>query len=146
MKGSFLTTNKYALAVEIEPHLFEIFDIIYLEKNSEIDLRYKNGTLTSAIAVCPKNNSKLKVGSFWNGEDVVSEEVEGFFDINSDQDAYVFIFNSKMFGIVVKLKDHPDNYKYQAAFESNVILINVSSESSVGLGDLWDGQKVQSIV
>jgi hypothetical protein len=146
MKGSFLTTNKYALAVEIEPLLFEVFDIIYLEKNSEIDLRYKVGTLSPAIAVYTKNNSRLKVGSFWDGQNIVSEETEGFFDINSDQDAYVFISNSKMFGIVVKLKDHPDNYKYQAAFESNVILINVSSESNVGLGDLWDGQKVKSIV
>ena len=146
MKGSCLITNKYALAVEIESSLFEIFDIIYLEKNSEIDLRYKNGTLNTAIALCPKDNSKLKIGSLWDGENIVSDESEGFFEIHLDQDAYVFISNSKMFGIVVKPKDHSDNYKYQAAFESNVILIDVSSENNIGLGDLWDGQKVQSIV
>jgi hypothetical protein len=141
-----LSTNKYALVVEIDTSLFEVFDIVYLEQGSEIDLRYNNGTLSPAIGVRPKNKSNIKVGSFWDGQNFVSQETNGFVNINSDQDAYVFISDSKMFGIVVKLKEDPDNDKYQAAFESNVLLINASSETSIGLGDLWDGQKVKSIV
>ena len=36
--------------------------------------------------------------------------------------------------------------KYQAAFENNVVVIDVSSENDIGLGDLWDRQKFIKMV
>lgn len=141
-----MITNKYALAVEIDHLLFEVFDIFYLEKNSEVDLRYKKGTNIPARAICVKDKSKIKIGSFWDGKNISSNEPDGFFEIDDNQDAYVFLSDNYVFGVALKLKEDPDNDKYQAAFDGNVILIDVSSDPRVGFGDLWDGQKLKPII
>ena len=141
-----LSTGKYALAVEIEDQLFEIFDVLYFEKDSEIDLRYRHGTLSNTKGIYPKENTKIKIGSYWNGIDFISDEEKDYIEIDPSQELYIFISNNIVFGGVIRDKDTIDNYKYQAAFEGNVILIDVSSINSVGLGDLWDGKKIISVV
>ena len=141
-----LDTGKYALAVEVDSSLFEIFDILYYEKDSEIDLRYKKGTLNGAIGVYPKDNSKIKIGSFWNGTNFADSDDQDYLEIDEEQDVYVFLSNNIMFGGVIKPKNTLENAKYQAAFQVNVIIIDVSSQISIGLGDFWDGKKIIPVV
>jgi hypothetical protein len=138
--------SKYALAVEVEDCLFEIFDIIFHELDSEIDKRYKEGTLNGAIGVYPKDNSKIKVGSFWNGKNFTNSDEKDYIEIDENQDIYAFVSKNTMFGGLIKSKNTIENLKYQAAFEGNVIIINVSSEMSIGLGDFWDGKKIIPVV
>jgi hypothetical protein len=141
-----LSTGKYALAIEIEDQLFEIFDILYFEKDSEIDLRYRYGTLGDTKGIYPKDNRKIKISSFWNGIDFISDEEKDYIETDPLQDLYILISNNIVFGGIIKNKNTIENDKYQAAFEGNVILINVSLVDNVGLGDLWDGKKIISIV
>lgn len=141
-----MSTGKYALAIEIEDQLFEIFDILYFEKDSEIDLRYRYGTLGDTKGIYPKDNRKIKISSFWNGIDFISDEEKDYIETDPLQDLYILISNNIVFGGIIKNKNTIENDKYQAAFEGNVILINVSLVDNVGLGDLWDGKKIISIV
>jgi hypothetical protein len=141
-----LDTSKYALAVEIDSSLFEIFDILYFDKDSEIDTRYKSGTLSDAKGFYPKDNKKIKIGAFWNGSDFVSADETNYVEIDISQDIYVFTSQDIIFGAVIKDKNTLENNKYQAAFQSNIIIINVSSEDNIGLGDFWDGKKIISVV
>jgi hypothetical protein len=138
--------GKYALAVEIENSMFEIFDILYFDKDSEIDIRYKSGTLDGAIGFYPKDNKKIKIGAFWNGSDFISADEKNYVEVDPSQDIYVFTSQNIVFGAVIKDKNTLENSKYQAAFEGNVIIINVSSESNVGLGDFWDSKKLINAV
>lgn len=135
-------TNKYALAVEIEPNLFEIFDIFYFDKNSEIDLRYQNSTANEAIAINSKIRNGIKIGAILENDKFIYDSMEDVFDIEEDEDIYLFLSNNKIFGFYIQKIGEPDHIKYQAAFENKVVVINISLEDNVGFGDLWDGQKI----
>ena len=138
--------NEYALAVEIENGMFEIFDILYFEKDTEIDLKYKKAILDGATGVYTGIRTGIKIGATLEEHknmNYISEEV---FNISEDQNVYLFISNNKIFGLTINKKNDIDDEKYQAAFEGNVILIDVSLQSGTNLGDIWDGQKIIKMV
>lgn len=141
-----MATTKYALAIEVDNSLFEIFDILYFDKDSEIDIRYQKATLNGAIGFYPKDNTKVKIGSFWNGIDFIAVDERDYVEIDPSQDIYVFTSKDIVFGAVIKDKDTLENYKYQAAFAGNVIMIDVSSEANIGLGDFWNGKNIIPVV
>ena len=137
-----MTSSKYAFAVEIDTNLFEIFEIVYVEKDSDKDKRYKIATASLAIGIKAKSHKNIKVGSTYNNGFFESEDKDGFFEFDENQSVYVVLSNNKVFSITAILNDHPSFQKWEAAFDSNVIMIDVSSETNIGLGDLWDGQKI----
>ena len=138
--------SKYALAVEIEESLFEIFDIMYFEKNTPIDLKYKKATAHGAYGVYSPVRSNLAIWDTFENNTVMHNVESESVNILDDQNAYLFISDNKIFGITMNRKTDFVDEKYQAAFESNVILIDISLENKANLGDLWDGQKIISMV
>lgn len=138
--------NEYALAVEIENGLFEIFDILYIPKDTEIDVRYKTAISYGAHGVYIPINSGFAIGDRFENNSVVHNVEDESFDIPDDQNAYLFISDNKIFGLTINQKLDFVDEKYQAAFESNVILIDISLENRANLGDLWDGQKIIPVV
>jgi hypothetical protein len=139
-------TNRYALAVEIEDNLFEIFDVLYIEKESGMDLALKKATAINTSAISIPIKSKIKIGDFLNQNNLLfnlkSHEVE----ISDENTIYLIINNNEVVSFLLHQKEDPNDKKYQAAFESNVIVIDVSLENNVGLGDLWDRQKIIKMV
>ena len=134
--------NEYALAVEIEDGLFEIFDILYFEKDSEIDLRYKTAISHGAYGVYSPVRNGIAIGDRFENNTVLHNVEDDSLDISDDQNAYLFISENKIFGLSLNQKTDFADEKYQAAFESNVILIDISLENKANLGDLWDGKKI----
>lgn len=141
-----MLTNKYALAVEIEPNLFEIFDIFYFENGSDIDLRYQKSTSDGAIAIHSKIRNGIKIGAILDNDKFLYDSTENTFDIEEHEDIYLFLSNNKVFGFYIQKIGEPDHIKYEAAFENKVIVIDISLENNVGFGDLWDGQKILRVI
>ena len=139
-------TDKYAWAVQIKDDLFEIFDIIYLEKETEISRIYKNATSIGATAISIPVKNKTKIGVFLNENNISFNLKSPDYEILENEDVYLTISENKVFSFMVMEKTNPDNQKYQAAFESNVIIIDVSLENEIGLGDLWDREKIIKVL
>lgn len=137
--------SKYALAVEVEDCLFEIFDIITHELDSEIDKRYKEGTKNTAKAIKALSNKNIKNGSTNNNGFFESEDKDGFLEIDDNQYAFVFLSDNKVFGAVIMTQESPGLEKYINAFESKVIVLDISLEENIGIGDLWDTINFNSI-
>jgi hypothetical protein len=137
--------SKYALAVEIEDYLFEIFDIITHELDSEIDKRYKNATKNTAIAIKALSNKNIKNGSTNNNGYFESEDKDGFLEIDDSQYVFVFLSDNKVFGASIMTEESPGLEKYINAFESKVVLLDISLEENIGIGDLWDTKKFKSV-
>lgn len=138
--------NKYALAVQLDEKLFEIFDILYFEKGTEIDLRYQKNISSGAIAIHSKIRNQIKVGAILDNDVLTYDSTENCFDLEENENIYLFLSNKKIFGYTIIKKTDLADRKYQAAFGSNVILIDVSLENSVGFGDIWDGQKIIRVI
>ena len=139
-------TDKYAWAVQIKDDLFEIFDIVYLEKETEISRIYKNATSIGATAISIPVKNKTKIGVFLNENNISFNLKSPDYEILENEDVYLTISENKVFSFMVMEKTNPDNQKYQAAFESNVIIIDVSLENEIGLGDLWDREKIIKVL
>jgi hypothetical protein len=137
-----MINNKYALAVEIEDGLFEIFEVLYFEKDTELDIRYKNATLKSATAVYTQIRNGIKIGAIFDGNSIISENLEDSDSFDENHNVYFLISDNKIFGVIANPKSEAYDKKYQAAFENKVIVIDISLEKNVGFGDLWDGQKI----
>ena len=144
--GNIMLFNEYALAVEIEYSLFEIFDILYIPKDTEVDLRYKAATSYGAHGVYAPISSGFAIGDTFENNTVVHNLESESVNISDDQNAYLFISDNKIFGVTINQKLDFADKKYQAAFESNVILIDTSLENKANIGDLWDGQKIIPMV
>lgn len=138
--------SMYALAVEIEDNLFEIFDILYFEKDTEIDFRYKKAISFGATGIYKNIRDGIKINAILQNDSLVSDSNEETFSIDENENIYLFISNNRVFGFIINQKHSQSDEKYQAAFSSNVILIDISLEKNVGLGDLWDGQKIVSVI
>lgn len=134
--------NSYALAVEIEKGLFEIFDILAFDKGTEIDVRYSNAVSSGATGVFKNIRKGIKIGATLDNDILVSDSEEGAIDLEDNENAYFLISENKVFACMIHEKDNQFDKKYQAAFENNVIVIDISLENNVGFGDLWDGQKI----
>jgi hypothetical protein len=137
-----MINNRYALAVEIEDSLFEIFEVLHFEKDTELDIRYKNAILKGAVAVSTQIRSGIKIGAIFDGNNIISENLEGSNSFDENYNVYFLISDNKIFGVIGNPKTEAYDKKYQAAFENNVIVIDISLEKNVGFGDLWDGQKI----
>jgi hypothetical protein len=144
-KDTKIYFSKYALAVEIKDSLFEIFDIITYEINSESDIRYKNGIKNTATAIKPLSNKNIKIGSTNNNGFFESEDKDGFLEVDDYQNVFVFLSDNKVFGLMMINQESPSLEKYISAFESKVILLDISLEEDVGIGDLWDTKEFKNI-
>lgn len=138
--------NEYALAVEIDNGLFEIFDIMYFEKDTEIDLRYKKAAAMGAHAVYSTVRNGLAIGDTFENNAIVSSGSGQKINVLDDQNVYLFISDNKIFGAILNKKTDIVDEKYQAAFDSNVILIDISLKDKAKLGDVWDGQKIIPVI
>lgn len=138
--------NKYALAVETDDNLFEIFDILYFEKGTEIDLRYQQNIANKAIGIHSTIRNGIKIGAIFDNDKFIYESTEDTFDIAEDENIYLFLSDNKVFGFIINQKEDPADKKYQAAFSSKVILIDISLEQKVGFGDLWNGQEIIQVI
>ena len=138
--------DKYAMAVQIEDNLFEIFDILFIEKETEMARKYKNAINHEITAISIPIQNKTKVGMFLNQNNILFDLKSIDSDISEDQDIYLSISDGKVFSYMLMEKTNPDNEKYQAAFESKVVIIDVSLENDIGLGDLWDRQKIIKVL
>lgn len=130
------------MAVQINNGLFEIFEIFYLEKDSEIDLKYQKATSIGARAVSFLINHDIKINDLLNQNNLISNLTNNDFIISKNQDIYLCICDKEVFSFVLMEKTSQANQKFQAAFDGDVIIANVSLQNIVGLGDFWDGQKV----
>jgi hypothetical protein len=137
-----MINNKYALAVEIEDGLFEIFDMLHFEKGTALDIRYQNATLKEAIGIYAPFYDNINIGDILDVDVYLSKNIEKSDNTDKDQNVYLLLSDNKVFGIIENLKSEAYDEKYQAAFESKVVVVNVSLEKNVGFGDLWDGQKI----
>lgn len=133
--------NKYGLAVEIEESLYEIFDILYLEKDTEIDKRYKDSISMGSKAIVAPDFNNIKIGATLIDNKFVVDNQDGVRPFNYTDVVYLFLSNNKIFGIMSMGKDNISFSKYDAAFDGNVILVDLCEEDSVGLGDIWDSRK-----
>jgi len=133
--------NKYALAVEIEEYLYEIFDILYLEKDTEIDKRYKDSISMGSKAIVAPDFNNIKIGATLIDNKFVVDNQEEVKPFNYNDVVYVFLSNNKIFGIMSMGKNNISFSKYDAAFDGNVILVDLCKEDSAGLGDIWDSRK-----
>lgn len=132
--------SKYALAVELDKDIYEIFDILFFEKNTEIDKRYNNSISLGATAILAPNLNNIKIGSMFIDNNFIVDNQEGIRKFEDGDLAYVLLSENKVFGIIVMNKQSIDFPKYNAAFHSNVIVVNVSDQDKVGFGDIWDSK------
>ena len=133
--------NKYGLAVEKEEFLYEILDILYLEKDTEIDKRYKVYISMWSKAIVAPDFNNIKIGATLIDNKFVVDNQDGVRPFNYTDVVYLFLSNNKIFGIMSMGKDNISFSKYDAAFDGNVILVDLCEEDSVGLGDIWDSRK-----
>jgi hypothetical protein len=141
-----MISNKYAFAVEIEDGLFEIFDILHFEKGTALDIRYENATSQEAIGIYAPFYDDIDIDDIIDVDRLLSKNIEESDNIDKEDNVYLLLSNNKVFGIIKNSKSESYDKKYQAAFQSKVIIINVSLENNVGFGDLWDGQKIINAV
>ena len=139
-------TDKYAWAVQIEDDLFEIFDIVYFEKETETAIRYKHATSAGATAISIPIKNKTKIGLFLNENNLSFNLKNIDSEISENEDVYLMISNNTVFSFMLMEKTNPDNKKYQAAFGSNVVIIDVSLENDIGVGDLWNRKKIIKVL
>jgi hypothetical protein len=137
-----MTNNKYALAVKIEDGLFEIFDMLHFEKGTALDIRYQDATSQKAIGIYTPFYDEINIGDTLDIDLFLSKDIEESDNTDKDHNVYLLLSNNKVFGIIENSKSESYDKKYQAAFQSKVIVIDVSLEKNVGFGDLWDGQKI----
>jgi hypothetical protein len=141
-----MATSKYALCVKIDKDMFEIFDIFYVEKDTEIDLKYKKAISLGVFAFHKDISNGIQIGSILEKDNFVSDPAKEYTYISKDQNAYMLTCNNIVFSVLVRNKNDLSDEKYQAAFQSEVILIDVSSEDLVGFGDIWDGKKIINMI
>ena len=134
-------TSKYALCIEIEEGIYEIFDILYFEKDTDIDKRYRESIAMGSKAIMAPDLNNIKIGATLVDNKFMIDNQEGVREFNPNDIAYVFLSNNKIFGIISMDKDSINSAKYRAAFDGNVIIVDVSKEDSVGFGDIWDSSK-----
>lgn len=133
--------SKYALAVEVEQELYEIFDILYFEKNTDIDIRYREAISKGSKAIVAPDLNNIKIGSTLVDNKFIVDDKNGVREFNPNDVVYTFLSNNKIFGIMSMDKSSVDFAKYEAAFDGNVILVDLHQEDSAGFGDIWDSSK-----
>lgn len=141
-----MITNKYALAVQIDTNLFEIFDIMYFEKDTELDLKYKKAANCGANFISIPIQNTIKLSTFLDENNLLYNLNNSSYDISENQNIYLGISENKVFIVMLMEKTNITDQKYQAAFENNVVLVDVSLEKNVGIGDLWDRQKITNVL
>ena len=133
--------SKYALAVKIEKTLYEIFDILYFEKDTDIDKRYRESISMGSRAIVAPDLNNIKIGARLVDNKFIIDDKDGVREFNSNDIVYLFLSNNKIFGIMSMDRSSIDFAKYEAAFDGDVILIDLHQENSVGFGDIWDASK-----
>lgn len=141
-----MLTSSYALAVKVDDSSFEIFDILELEKNEERDSRYRAAILKGSKVINPKNITGIKIGSMWNGNNFTPDNYDGCIGIRDDQNIYTFLSDNKVFGFITNYKNTFLDEKFQAAIDSEVIVIDLENQNNINLGDIWDGQNFHKAV
>lgn len=137
-----MSVSTYAIAVEIEKDLFEIFDILTFDTGTEREVRYRDAVALGATGVFKNIRKGIKIGATLDNDVLINESEEGAITLEDNENAYFLISNNKVFACMIHQKDKEFDKKYAAAFESNVIVIDISLEDNVGFGDLWDGNKI----
>lgn len=132
--------NKYALAVQLNENIYEIFDILYFEKDSEIDKRYKHSISLGATAILAPTLHNIKIGSVFSENKFIVDNQDNIRVFQDEDIAYVLLSENKVFGIIVMNKESIDYPKFNAAFDSNIIVIDISDQDGVGFGDIWDSK------
>jgi hypothetical protein len=132
--------SKYALAVKIDNDLYEIFDILFFESGTEIDNRYKKGTSLDAIAILAPDLNNIKIGSTLVDNKFFADSSDGILQFDPHLTVYTFLSENKVFGMIVMDQKDNNYFKYEAAFENKVIVLNVSDKNQVGFGDIWDSK------
>jgi len=132
--------NKFALAVEIDTDIYEIFDVFFFE-NIEISQRYSKAISTGAIGILAPDYNNIKIGATLVDNKFIVDNQENILEVQENNVVFVLLSENKIFGVIIMKKDAPNFAKYDAAFESNVIVLNISDEESAGLGDIWDASK-----
>lgn len=145
--------DKYALATEIEDNsnLFEIFDIIIVDGDSDISKRWKPAASTlRAVAMDVTNYDNVAYNSIWDGTkftlpDNHSNIGSDIFDVWSRNEGsinHALMLDNKVFGKIVQHLDSLQYNKYKAAFSNKVVVIDVTDMKSFGLGYIWNGSEV----
>jgi len=132
--------NKFALAVKIDKNIYEIFDIFFFE-NLEMIKRYSQAISVGAIAILAPNYNNIKIGAVLADNKFIVENKEGIQTFSQNEVVYTLLSENKVFGISIINKNTDKFIKYNAAFENDVIVLDVSNEDSVGFGDIWDSNQ-----
>jgi hypothetical protein len=133
--------DKYAFAVEIEDGIYEIFEILFLESNTEISNRYKNAISSGAVAILAPTLNNIKIGAKLVNNSFIAEDKQGVRTFEQDDSVFLLLSKDTIFGII-SMKKHDHSYlKYSAAFENKVIVLDVSDKEKVGFGDIWNEKK-----
>lgn len=135
---------KYAFAVQLEENsnLFEIFDIILINQssNNEMINRWKKGFLNGNVTLLKNNNvEKISENSFWDGEKFIFNNNFKSFEYYNKNLSIVLLSNNYVFGLINLPEDQYVKDKYEAALDSNVIGIDISNIDNVELGSIWNG-------
>lgn len=133
--------NKYALAVEIDRDIYEIFDMFFFEPNTPMSERYKKSVSEGAIAILAPDYNNIEIGATLVDNKFIFDSKEDTEKFQEDDAVFVLLSKNKIFGIIKMKKNAPSFPKYDAAFENNVIVLDVCTEESVGFGDIWDADK-----
>jgi hypothetical protein len=133
--------SKFALAVEIDKDLYEIFEIFFFDKESKISQRYDQATSNGAIGIVAPDHNNLDIGSILVDNKFITNSQKDIVSFAENDAVYTLLSENKVFAIITIDKNKDLFAKYDAAFESNVIVLNVSNKNSVGMGDIWDASK-----
>jgi hypothetical protein len=132
--------NKFALAVEIDTNTYEIFDVFFFE-NIEMSQRYSKAISAGAIGILAPDYNNIKIGATLVDNKFIVDNQEGILSFSENDVVYTLLSENKVFGISIINKNTDRFIKYDAAFENDVIVLDVSNEDSVGFGDIWDSNQ-----
>ena len=133
--------SKFALAVEIDKDIYEIFDMFFLEPNTPRAQRYNKAVSNGAIGILAPDYNNIKIGATLVDNKFIVDSQEDVLQVKENDRVCVFLSENKVFGLIIMDKDSYQFIKYDAAFESNVIVLDISNEEFVGFGDIWDANK-----
>ena len=128
--------NKYALAVEIDKDIYEIFDMFFFEPNTPISERYKKSISKGAIAILAPDYNNIEIGATLVDNKFIIDVQKDIKKFQEDDAVFVLLSQNKVFGIIIMKKNAPNFTKYDAAFENTVIVLDLCNEDSVGFGDM----------
>lgn len=145
--------HKYALAVQIDENLYEVFDVINVPDSATPSITRIENALNSGHQILGMKTTQfgnsVVHGAIWNGENFSGGNEDYYLNKNpnwSVSNSFSFLCNNEIFLISFMSVNTSANEMYDAAFSGNVTLIKVQEDQDVSPGCTWNGLEFSSLV